>query len=104
MILKKITIWSLVLAAGIWLAYGCGNNGDNGGHEDVEIHLPDAPTGIEASAGWKTVTLTWEAVDGANSYNIYYATESGVTTDIETKISEVTSESYEFLDLANYTT
>lgn len=53
--------------------------------------LPAAPAGVTATGGTKQVTLSWSAVSTATSYNIYWATTSGVTPAIGTKISGVTS-------------
>ena len=38
---------------------------------------PSAPTGLSASAADATVTLVWNAVAGATSYNVYRGTASG---------------------------
>ncbi len=38
-----------------------------------------APTGVSPSAGNGNVSLIWNSVAGATSYNIYYATVAGVT-------------------------
>jgi hypothetical protein len=50
-----------------------------------------APTGVTATPGTKQVTVSWPAVSGATSYNIYWATSSGVTTVTGTKITGATS-------------
>lgn len=42
--------------------------------------LPAAPTGVKATAGDGSVTLTWDAVPGATSYVVYWDTTPGVTT------------------------
>ncbi len=42
------------------------------------IPLP-APTGVTATAGNGQVTISWNSVTGAASYNIYMAAQSGVT-------------------------
>ena len=39
--------------------------------------LPTAPTNLKATAGAGKVTLTWTAVTGATSYNIYRGTSAG---------------------------
>ncbi len=49
-----------------------------------------APTNIRATAGDNQVTVSWDNVAGATSYNIYYGTSTGVTT-ASTKITDVTS-------------
>jgi alpha-tubulin suppressor-like RCC1 family protein len=56
-----------------------------------QVPLPDAPSGISAVGGNAQVTVSWNAVSGANSYNIYYTTTSGVTPLNGTKISSVSS-------------
>jgi len=49
------------------------------------------PTGVSATGGNRTVTVTWGAVSGATSYNLYWSTTSGVTKATGTKITGVTS-------------
>lgn len=41
---------------------------------------PAAPTGVTAVPGDAEVTVTWNEVPGATSYNIYWATATGVNT------------------------
>ncbi len=53
--------------------------------------VPAAPTGVTATGGANQVTISWPAVPGATSYNIYYSTTSGLTTATGTKIAGVTS-------------
>jgi fibronectin type 3 domain-containing protein len=48
--------------------------------------VPAAPTGVIAAGGTKQVALSWNSVINATSYNVYYATTPGVTTDNGTKI------------------
>ena len=55
------------------------------------VVIPAAPTGVTATGGTNQVTLSWTAVSGATSYNIYYSTTSGVTTATGTKIAGATS-------------
>lgn len=52
--------------------------------------VPAAPV-ASASAGFNQVTLSWNGVSGATSYNIYWSTASGVTPANGTKISNATS-------------
>ena len=54
--------------------------------------IPSAPSGVNASAGNQQVTISWSAVSGATSYNIYWATAPGVTKS-STKITGVASPS-----------
>ncbi len=55
------------------------------------VVIPAAPTGVTASGSTKQVTLSWSAVSGATSYNVYYSTTAGVTTSTGTKIAGATN-------------
>lgn len=52
---------------------------------------PSAPTGVTATAGNGQVAISWTAVTGATSYNIYWSITSGVTKTSGTKITGATS-------------
>jgi fibronectin type 3 domain-containing protein len=41
--------------------------------------IPAAPTGVVATAGDTQVTISWDPVVNATSYNVYWSTSSGVT-------------------------
>jgi hypothetical protein len=62
-----------------------------------------APSGLSAVGGKSKETLTWSAVNGAVSYNLYWSTNQGVTVSTGTKISGVTSP-YTHTGLADGTT
>lgn len=62
------------------------------------------PSNVSASAADQQVTLTWNGVSGAVSYNIYWSTASGVTKSSGTKISGITTATYTHSGLANGTT
>jgi inhibitor of cysteine peptidase len=64
---------------------------------------PPAPTGVSASAGNGQATISWNAVSGATSYNIYWSTTSGVTKTSGTKITGAASP-YSHTGLINGTT
>ena len=49
------------------------------------------PTGVTATAGNTQVTVSWIAVTGATSYNLYWSTTPGVTIATGTQIAGVTS-------------
>jgi cellulose 1,4-beta-cellobiosidase len=55
-----------------------------------QITAPGLPTGVAASPGDGQVTITWPAVAGATSYNLYWSTTNGAGTG-GTRISGVTS-------------
>jgi fibronectin type 3 domain-containing protein len=65
------------------------------------ISPPSAPTGLAATAGNATVLLSWAAVSGASSYNIYRATASGAEVLVA---SGVSANSFTDTDLTNGTT
>jgi fibronectin type 3 domain-containing protein len=56
-----------------------------------QVSAPAAPAGVSATAGNGQVTLSWSAVTGATSYNLYFSTSTGVTKTTGTKITGVTS-------------
>ena len=82
---------------------GGGGGGSSSGGGGTTVSVPSAPGGVSASAGNTQVTISWSSVSDATSYNIYWATTSGVTKSTGTKISGVTS-SYTHTSLTNGTT
>ncbi len=69
--------------------------GESGGSSEVSATPkapppPPAPTGVAASAGYSSATISWDAVSGAISYNIYWSTTAGVTPANGTKIAGAT--------------
>lgn len=52
---------------------------------------PAAPTGVSAAGGANRVTISWTAVSGATSYNLYWSNTAGVTTTTGTRIAGVSS-------------
>ena len=55
------------------------------------VTIPAAPTGVVATGGTRHVTISWPAVSGAASYNLYWSTTTGVTIATGTKITDVTN-------------
>lgn len=53
--------------------------------------VPAAPASVAATGGTNQVAISWGAASSATSYNVYYATTSGVTKTNGTKISNATS-------------
>ena len=53
--------------------------------------LPLPPENVSATAGNNLNTVSWDSATGATSYNLYWDTSSGVTTDGGTEITGVTS-------------
>lgn len=64
-----------------------------------------APTGVSASAGDSVTTIVWDAVSGAESYNIYMKTSSDISkTNYTDKKTSITTTSYTWTGLTNGTT
>ncbi len=63
----------------------------DGGALPPTASAPAAPAGLNAVGGTGQVTLSWTSVSNATSYNLYYATTSGVTTTSSTKVASVSS-------------
>ncbi len=59
--------------------------------KDDEIQPLSSPPAISAIAGEGTVTISWNDVEGALSYNIYWSELTGVTPDNGTIISNATT-------------
>ncbi|MGD0623857.1 MAG: fibronectin type III domain-containing protein [Thermodesulfobacteriota bacterium] len=70
---------------------GCGGGG--GGESSGSSGLPPAPpSGVTVTAGTAQAIVSWPAVAGATSYNIYYSTTAGQeTTSNGTKVANATS-------------
>ncbi len=94
-LLKKFSMIGF-LALFAFSLTGCG-----GGHDETWWwwggRTPAAPTGVLATFN-SPATITWNPVDGAASYNIYYSTNPDFTTDTGTKISGVDGPPYTIPD------
>ncbi|GAF99391.1 unnamed protein product, partial [marine sediment metagenome] len=64
---------------------------------------PSVPTTVTATSGNEEITISWDSVTDATSYNIYWSTSQGVTKDTGTKISAFSSP-YTHTGLTNGTT
>jgi cytochrome c553 len=54
---------------------------------EPDIEIPATPAGVAAVGGTNKVTISWNAVSNATSYNIYWATATGVTAASGTRIA-----------------
>jgi len=52
---------------------------------------PSVPSGVTAAAGDAQVAVSWDAVSGAASYNVYYSTSTWVTRANGTKVTGAVS-------------
>ena len=60
-------------------------------NEPTAPAAPSAPTNVAAAPHNQRVTISWGPVTGADRYNLYWATASGVTKAMGTRIGGVTS-------------
>jgi fibronectin type 3 domain-containing protein len=58
---------------------------------EVAVTPPSTPTGVSTSVADAEVTVSWNAVTGASSYNVY---RSGSQTETSTKVGASTTASY----------
>jgi mono/diheme cytochrome c family protein len=83
--------WSCLLLVLCMALAGCGGGGSDSAGSAPSAKVPASPAGITAVGGINEVTLTWDAVSGADSYNIYWSDQPGVTPATGTKISAAVS-------------
>ncbi len=88
---------------GITIVAGQTTQGGEIEMEYVYGTVPSTPPNVTATAGDGQITISWDTVTGATSYNIYWSTSTGVTISTSTKISNVTSP-YTHTGLTNGTT
>jgi hypothetical protein len=53
--------------------------------------IPGVPANVSAQAGYESVTVGWDPVDGATGYNLYWSTSPSVTTANATQIANAAS-------------
>jgi mono/diheme cytochrome c family protein len=53
--------------------------------------VPAIPTGVSVTGGANQVSVSWSTVSGATSYNLYYATTTGVTKANGIKVTNATA-------------
>jgi formylglycine-generating enzyme required for sulfatase activity len=64
-------------------------------------NVPAVPKGVTAKEGNGQVTLTWIPAPGADSYNLYYATEITVSKQTGVKVANVSGDRRVIAGLAN---
>ena len=96
---KNIVIVMMVLTATLF-AGSCSGAGSSGTASSGTI--PNAPTGLSVTPGDSMVTITWNSVSDATSYNLYSSTTAYFDCAFATKITSVTSP-YNDIGLSNGT-
>lgn len=72
------------------LLTGCGG-GDSASNQATVAKTTAAPKAVYAASNINKITLSWDAVPGAESYNVYWSTQPGVTTVTGTKVTTSTN-------------
>jgi fibronectin type 3 domain-containing protein len=90
---RRISPISLVLLIAVSLA-GCGGT-DN---------YPAAPENMTGTAGASSVTLDWDAVTDATSYNVYRGLSSGDLSSKTLLVSALTATAYTDTNVTSGTT
>ena len=99
--MKRYQHFLAVLLIGLSLM-ACGGGG--GGGSAAPTTVPAAPAAVTANAGSGQVTINWEPVAGADSYNVYQGSTSGITKVTGTRIgSNITASSFTASGLTNGT-
>jgi mono/diheme cytochrome c family protein len=73
---KRTIIWICLIVIGFMLS-ACGTGGTSGSEASkTATGAPSAPTGVAVSAsGANQVTVSWQPVSGATSYDIYWTND-----------------------------
>jgi len=99
---KQHTWW---LSGFGFLLLGLAVAGCGGSSSTPATTAPDAPVGITATAGTDQATISWAAMAGVTSYNVYYGTTAGVTTSTATNsVTDVTGITCTVPNMINGTT
>lgn len=80
-----LTISLLVIALGLM---GCGGDGGTDPEPDPDPEPPSAPSGLSGTSGDAQIALEWNAVNDAEAYTVYRATESFSDVDNANAVGE----------------
>ena len=83
---KGATYYYVVTAVNIY-----GESGQSIEKSITLIDMPPAPTGVIATSGEGQVEISWDPVENASTYNIYWSNKSDVRIGESTQIKDVTS-------------
>jgi len=88
--MRAFRLWVCVMTWASVACLGCGDDQAARGPTGPEApDAPDAPSNVRASPGVQRTTVSWDAVPGASSYNVYWSTSSGVTPTSGTKVEGI---------------
>lgn len=74
----------------ISLLAGCGSDNSSSSQQSA-AKIPATPTNITATSQVNKITLSWNPVASADSYNIYWSTHPGVSRETGTRVSVATN-------------
>ncbi|HEY9023635.1 MAG TPA: hypothetical protein VIP05_04980, partial [Burkholderiaceae bacterium] len=89
--LALLRLWMAGLLLALVAACGGGGGGGGSGSSPTTGAVPGAPTALTVTAGDSSTTVSWAAVTGAASYNVYRSSTPGVQG---AKIGTSTTTSY----------
>lgn len=68
------------------LSVSSNGGGGNPGGGGTTTSKPNTPTGVKATAGSSSISVTWNSVSGATSYNIYRSTSASGSYSYQTSV------------------
>lgn len=68
------------------LSVSSNGGGGNPGGGGTTTSKPNTPTGVKATAGSSSISVTWNSVSGAESYNIYRSTSASGSYSYQTNV------------------
>ena len=92
--LNLLRFWPLTAAILSLALFACGSGGETpAGVTQTQLSTSENTSSetLIAAPGIGQITVTWPAVDGAVSYNMYWGTGMGVTSASETRMANVSS-------------
>ncbi len=105
---KVASLWRLVLVTSIGLTTACGSGsvGEPTAFDPNVGTSPPAPTGVSVVAGDGQITIRWDDVNGASSYNLYLSplpcvTKTNLSSLTDWRKRRATSSPFTFAELTN---
>lgn len=96
--MRITTICSLLLLLLLVLVSGCGGGGGESSTLGSVFPSTSTPTGLTATAGGSTMNLSWNPVERATSYNLYWGTSTGVSKTSR-KIADIGGTTFQHTNL-----
>lgn len=106
--MKRLLIATSLVLSTLFIV-SCGKEGEHSPSAGKEDHTPatdnrlslQAPSGVSTLSRDGQITLNWNKVEGASSYNIYFSISPNVTTASGTKVGRISETSYAHTGLKN---